>query len=263
MNAWGGGATEPASNGPRVLQAMAGGRHGGAESFFDRLVPALGRAGLSQRALIRPSPERLSGLARAGIPTVSLHYGGPLDLASRWRFGAEIRRHRPDIVLTWMSRASATCPRGRFVHAARFGGYYSFKYFRRCDHLVGNTKALCDYMLDGGWPAKRVHYLPNFVSAERLAPVARASHETPEGVPLLLALGRLHAIKGYDVLLAALPRSSNWFRTGNFTVWYSCWQAYTTLAGAYIQALNPSGFLNSRGCLLPITRKYSCAWAWW
>jgi hypothetical protein len=36
----------------RVLQAMAGATHGGAEAFFTRLVVALAHAGLEQRAAV-------------------------------------------------------------------------------------------------------------------------------------------------------------------------------------------------------------------
>jgi len=164
-------------------------------------------------ALVRPSPERLRILADAAVPAVPLRFGGPLDLPSRWRFRRQIRDFRPDVVLTWMRRATAACPEGDFVHAARLGGYYRIESFRRCDHLVGNTRGLCDYLVRGGWPAERVHYLPNFVSAEAAPPIAREAHETPATAPLILALGRLHPDKGFDVLLhamAALPEAYLW-----------------------------------------------------
>lgn len=190
----------------RVIQAMAGGAHGGAEAFFDRLLPALARAGVQQRALVRPEAGRLEGLAEAGIEAVTLRFGGPLDAVSRWRFAREVRRYEPDVVLTWMRRASAACPKGPFVHAGRLGGYYKLSSFRRCDHLIGNTLDLCDYMVRGGWPAERVHYLPNFVSERHVPPVPRARHRTPDDAPLLLALGRYHRNKGFDVLLHALAQ---------------------------------------------------------
>ncbi|MDP6706422.1 MAG: glycosyltransferase [Alphaproteobacteria bacterium] len=186
------------------MQAMAGGQHGGAEAFFDRLVPALARTGLEQRALVRPSPERLRILADAAVPAVPLRFGGPLDLPSRWRFRHQIRDFRPNIVLTWMRRATAACPVGDFVHAARLGGYYNVESFRHCDHLIANTRDLCDYLIEGGWAAERVHYLPNFVSDETAPAIAREAHGTPEEAPLILALGRLHRDKGFDVLLHAL-----------------------------------------------------------
>src|SRR5258708_14680077 len=39
------------------------------------------------------------------------------------------------------------------------------------------------------------------------APVARAALDTPEDVPLALALGRLHSNKAFDVLIEALARA--------------------------------------------------------
>jgi glycosyltransferase involved in cell wall biosynthesis len=49
-----------------------------------------------------------------------------------------------------------------------------------------------------------VHYLPNFAAPRQLAPASRAELGTPSDKPLLLAMGRLHANKAFDVLLAAL-----------------------------------------------------------
>lgn len=188
----------------RVLQAMAGARHGGAEAFFVRLCLALRRAGLTQRLLIRSEPSRAATLRAGGLDPVEVRFGGPLDLASRRAFRAEVDRFRPDVVLTWMSRATAACPRGAFVHAARLGGYYNLKYYRRADHLIGNTRDICEHAMRSGWPPERVHYLPNFVDAARAAPASRAQYDTPDGAPLLLALGRLHPNKAFDVLLDAL-----------------------------------------------------------
>ena len=42
----------------RVLQAMAGAEHGGAEAFFVRLALALHRAGLEQKVVIRADERR-------------------------------------------------------------------------------------------------------------------------------------------------------------------------------------------------------------
>ena len=84
-------------------------------------------------------------------------------MTTRRAFAHEIAAWRPDIVLTWMSRATRLCPRGDFVHVARLGGYYDLKYYRRCDHLIGNTRAIVDYAIAEGWPRERISYLPNFV----------------------------------------------------------------------------------------------------
>ncbi|HWI28271.1 MAG TPA: glycosyltransferase [Stellaceae bacterium] len=188
----------------RLFQAMAGARHGGAEAFFVRLAIALERAGQEQRVLIRRDAERAAALLEGGVAPLQLPFGGRLDLATRWGFRRALRSYPPRVVLTWMNRATMLCPRGDFVHVARLGGYYDLKYYRRCHHLVANTRDIADYLVAGGWPRERVHYLPNFVSAAPAPPVERASLDTPEGVPLALALGRLHPNKAFDMLLSAL-----------------------------------------------------------
>jgi glycosyltransferase involved in cell wall biosynthesis len=192
---------------PRVLQALAGAAAGGAEKFIVRLILALDRAGVAQRVLIRPHANWVAALRAGGLDPVPAPFGRRLDLRTRPAFRREIDRFRPDIVLTHMSRASALCPRGRFVHIARLGGYYDLKYYRSCHHLVGNTADIRAYFLRCGWPPQRAHYIPNFVDEGPPAcPCPRARLATPDSPPLLLALGRLHVHKAFDILLAALAR---------------------------------------------------------
>jgi len=203
---------------PRVLQALAGAEHGGAEAFFDRLVGALARAGVTQHVLTRDHPTRLARLRAAGLAPVALRFGGWLDWTTRRRFRAEIARFRPDLVLTWMSRATSFCPAPpvagqRFLRVGRLGGYYDAKYYRGCDHLIANTADICDWLVGQGFAPGTVHHLPNFVDATPAPPVDRASLDTPAAAPLLLALGRLHPNKAFDVLidaLAALPDAYLW-----------------------------------------------------
>jgi len=179
---------------------MAGAPHGGAETFFVRLAAALQRDGEIQRVLIRRDPARSAQLRGAGVDCVEAGFGGRFDLLTRRAFRREIAEYRPDIVLTWMNRATQFCPRGDFVHLARLGGYYDLKYYRHCDHLIGNTRAIVDYAREHGWPEERVHYLPNFVPD----PGERQRTGYQGDTKLALALGRLHPNKGFDLLLDAL-----------------------------------------------------------
>jgi glycosyltransferase involved in cell wall biosynthesis len=188
----------------RLLQAMAGARHGGAEAFFVRLAIALQRAGQTQLVLIRRDADRAAALRRGGVEIDELPFAGRLDIATRLGFRRAIARYRAEVVLTWMNRATMLCPRGDFVHVARLGGYYDLKYYRRCDHLIGNTIDIVAYLERQGWPKERAHYLPNFVCASAVVATPRASLATPDEAPLVLALGRLHPNKGFDTLLAAL-----------------------------------------------------------
>jgi glycosyltransferase involved in cell wall biosynthesis len=189
----------------RLLQAMAGARHGGAEIFFVRLASAFQRVGEIQRVLIRRDRDRSRRLRAAGVVVGELGFGGPLDIATRFGFRREVAAWRPDIVLTWMNRATQACPRGDFVHVARLGGYYDLKYYRACDHLIANTRAIVDYAVAGGWPRHRIDYLPNFVPDAGAAAGGRASSSTKP--PLALAIGRLHPNKGFSLLLEALAKT--------------------------------------------------------
>jgi glycosyltransferase involved in cell wall biosynthesis len=188
----------------KLLQAMAGARYGGAEAFFVRLAVGLQRAGQPQRLLIRHERERAAALRRAGVEFLELPFGGWLDLITRYGFRNAIASYRPDVVLTWMNRATVFCPKGDFVHVARLGGYYDLKYYRHCDYLVCNTQDIVEYVVTSGWPRDRAFHLPNFAAQEPTSPMPRATFATPVDAPLALALGRLHENKGFDVLLEAL-----------------------------------------------------------
>ena len=190
----------------RVLQAIAGAEAGGAEEFFVRLALALNRAGLDQRVVIRRNSRRAAQLAAGGLTPVELPFGGFFDFRTRSALKREIANFRPDVVLTWMSRATSKCPKGPFVHVGRLGGYYNLRYYKSCGHLIGNTADIVAYCTTQGWPAERVHYLPNFVDAAPAPPTPRAMFDTPEAAPLLFAAGRFHSNKAFDVAIRALAK---------------------------------------------------------
>ena len=188
----------------RVLQVMASGLHGGAELFFEDLLPALSRGGLTQAAVIRRYPTRAAVLARSGIDATMLRFGGPLDVVSPWKLRNIARTWRPDIVLGWMNRACANLPRGGWANVGRLGGYYDLKYYRRCTHLICNTRDIADYVVRAGRDAATVHTIPNFCNVAAEPAVVRADLDTPEGVPVVLVLARLQPAKAIDIAIRAL-----------------------------------------------------------
>lgn len=192
-----------------MLQAIAGQRQGGAEAFFERLVAALQRGGVEQRVVIRSDAPRADRLRRAGLDTQEVAFAGTLDVGTRLRLACSLHAYRPDVVLSWMSRAAAMMPPrwlagDRAVRVGRLGGYYNLKYYRGCDHLVGNTQDIVDHIRRRGWPPDRVHYLPNFADVTAAPPASREALQTPADAVVALALGRLHLNKAFDVLLDAV-----------------------------------------------------------
>ena len=193
----------------RIAQVMAGAEYGGAETFFVRLALAFERAGLEQRVFIRNHAERANVLSRGGVEVIQAKFGGRLDFKTPSLLEREVRMFKPDILFSWMNRASAMAPTGDFVRVGRLGGYYPLKHYKKCDHLIGNTEDIREYLIKEGWPEARAHYLPNFVAGEDAQPLRRQDFFTPDTVPLILALGRLHENKAFDILLQALTRVPN------------------------------------------------------
>ncbi|MBB4267377.1 glycosyltransferase [Roseospira visakhapatnamensis] len=188
-----------------LTQVMAGAAHGGAETFFATLAGALQQDGVDQSLVIRDHPARVAALRAAGCRVDTAPFGGWLDRVTPILLRQHLRAHRASVAMAWMNRAAAKLPSGPWARVARLGGYYDLKYYRGFDHLIAIIPGIRRHILDGGWPDKRVHLIPNFCAVdEHAAPVPRADHDTPADAPLLLALGRLHPVKGLDVLLTAL-----------------------------------------------------------
>ena len=181
---------------------MAGSPAGGAELFYERLAIAQRNAGDDVLPVIRRNAERAGRLRSGGLAPLELGFGGPLDLLTRPRLTAALHRFAPRVVVAWMNRAANFAAAGDWVLAGRLGGFYDLSYYRHCDHLIGNTRGIVDWIVRQGWSAHRAHYLPNFVPDFGGAPPAALP--VPLGVPVLLGLGRLHRNKAFDVLIRAL-----------------------------------------------------------
>lgn len=190
-----------------VLHLLGTAGEGGAETYFVDLVKALKRTGAPQAAAIRANAAREERLKAAGVPVKVLRFGGPIDIFTRPAAARFAAAQDVKVALAWMNRAARHTPRGPWARIGRLGGYYSLKYYKGFDHLVANTEDIAEWIVGQGWPAGQVTCIPNFAAAPPQGPaVPRASLATPDGVPLLLAMGRLHENKAHDISLQALTQ---------------------------------------------------------
>jgi glycosyltransferase involved in cell wall biosynthesis len=186
---------------------------GGADQFYVRLVRALHQSGQPVTAINRPRSPVAEALAGDGMEQIHLPLANRWDAWSWWRIRQEIRTRGPSVVQTYMGRATrlTRVPKGMpTAHVARLGGFYKIDgYYRHADAWVGNTRAICDFLIKSGLPASRVHHIGNFVPEPLQLEIntmqqLRREHALPDDAWVLFALGRMVPKKGFQDLLRAI-----------------------------------------------------------
>ncbi|WP_371731427.1 glycosyltransferase [Marinobacterium sp. xm-d-509] len=199
------------------MQFIGSKKLGGAENFFIRLTNSL--SSLSDcSALIAKGSEIKHHLNCSYSESLIL---GPSDPLSKFNVKQKLVSESPQIVQSWMGRATRLVPKKRsFVHIARLGGYYDVSHYRSADYLVGNTQGICDYLVKEGVSSKKVHHISNFVKPVELdKAAARLSVRNELGLhqdtQIIFSLGRLHPNKGFDCLLRAFSKTLTTARSNN------------------------------------------------
>ncbi len=189
----------------KVLQVMAGGEHGGAETMFSDSMVALHHAGIDQLLVTRPNPVRDALWAEHGIKALHARFPTPaLGWRTRMVLARAIRDFKPDVCHFWMGRAASYARRGAVPNIGWFGGPYDLKYYRSCQFFIGVSYELERHIVASGAPPEATACIHTFADLPQAAPVPRATFDTPDGVPVLLSLARLHYNKALDILLKAL-----------------------------------------------------------
>ena len=74
------------------------------------------------------------------------------------------------------------------------------KYFKLIDFFITPTKFMREKMIEGGWPAEKIHHIPTFVDLDVFKPLEEEKKQ------IISYTGRIHPIKGVDVLLDAFKK---------------------------------------------------------
>ncbi|MFZ1576528.1 MAG: glycosyltransferase [Chromatiaceae bacterium] len=202
---------------PLSLQIIGSKALGGAERWFARFARALAETGARAELAIRAGGA-LEDLDLGPLPLHRLPLRTVWDPLSRYAVSRLIARVQPDIVQTYMGRATRLThlkppsrPGQGPVHVARLGGYYALHPYRHAQAWIGNTLGLCDWMVQQGLPAERVHHIYNFVEpAQPIAPERLEALRSELGLPaeawVLVSAGRFVPVKGLTHLVEALAR---------------------------------------------------------
>ena len=196
---------------PSSCQIVASKHLGGAERWAQRFAVALAARHAPATVVVRAGSE-VAELQMGGLPVRALPFRTVWDPFSRHAVARLVSELRPDVVQTYMGRATRlTRLSGKFVHLARLGGYYKLVPYRHADAWVGNTRRLADWLIAQGLPAARVHHIYNFSGAAQPRPDAeivalRDSLGIPSDAWVMVALGRFVSMKGHRFLLQALSR---------------------------------------------------------
>jgi glycosyltransferase involved in cell wall biosynthesis len=200
---------------PDSLHIISSRMAGGAECFCARLTNALAEAGVGRVTAIHPRHSAVCQETASHVLHQHLSMWSVVDVWSRWAIQQAARQAAPVVVQTYLGRATRlTHLSGRLpgvVHIARLGGFYNPAGFRHADAWIGNSRPICDHLVRHGFPAARVFQIGNFVSdasfctAEATAAL-RARWQIPSDAAVIVAVGRLHPIKGFDDLLHGFQR---------------------------------------------------------
>jgi len=172
----------------KILQVMAGGKAGGAETAFVDMCIAMQDAKQEVEVVTRRNSNRVGLLTEAGLKVHTLPFGGFAEVYTKRAIKKIIKDFEPDVVQTWMSRAAHKTPNWnqvktekKFSTVARLGGYYDLKYFKNMDYFAAVTPDIKSYMVARGVDENKVRQLNNFAETESdIIPIKRKDLGTPD-----------------------------------------------------------------------------------
>jgi len=190
--------------------------------YLSRLVVRLAELGVEMHYAGSPRDKDFAALERAGVRCHEVLVRHKLDLACRWKVRRLLDRLAIDLLHTITGRdayvglkARAGRPlrvlvrRGAYPKLSRFDPVDRLVYGPRgADRLLVVSDDLKRHMVERGVAPERIATVYTGIWSEHLAPVRRdlrSGFGVPAERALLGLVGNLRRVKGFDLLLDALP----------------------------------------------------------
>ena len=115
----------------KLLNILSGSKFGGAELFFERLALSFEKQkNITQKLVIKTDERRFNFLKDKINDIKQINFFKSYNFLIPFTLEKIINDFKPDIVLSWMNRASNILPASKImneVNVGRLGGYYKIK----------------------------------------------------------------------------------------------------------------------------------------
>lgn len=196
--------------GMKILHIKAGGTQGGAEIFSLDAIKSLHERGIEQHVICKPNAETIAALEARNIPYTLLGFKRLTKWFEQKTILRVIKDFQPDLIHSWMRRASSFIPARLDVPVLGwFGGPYDIKNYKTCDYYMGVTRDVVAHINDSTGMPDRAFVGHTFGTLDEDPPITRADIGVPDGVKMVLLLSRMHWTKAIDTLLYAAQKCSD------------------------------------------------------
>ncbi len=191
----------------KILHIVAGAPTGGAETFSFDAIKALHDKGVGQFVICRPYKHLTDAFDARGIKYKTISFNKWTKPFQQPTIKKAIAEFKPDLIHSWMSRASSFMPAQDSIPVLGwFGGYYDLKNYKNADFYMGVTRDIVRHIGEKSGTPERAYVGHTFGTLEDDEPITRESVGVPEGAKTVLLLSRMHWKKGVDTLLEATQK---------------------------------------------------------
>lgn len=186
-----------------IVNMMLSAGSGGIEQAFLDYCEGLKQRGHRVTPITVPVADVNAPLKSMGLTPLHLANCGEWDLLAMYLFKRQLKRLKPDIVLAQTHRALMLARHGAKPICPLVGVAHNYNKrahrYVAADAVFATTRDLMRFVAAQGVAEDRIFLAPNMVRVEALP-----EHRIRQEVPVIGAMGRLVAKKGFDVFIDAL-----------------------------------------------------------